>query len=242
MYRLIADTHCHTTASTHAFSTLLENARYAADIGLKVLAITDHGPKNADAPHPWYFNNLPRSVPRELCGITILRGVEADIMDFEGTLDLSRETLSKLDWVVVSYHHCNCPVGTAAQHTNAYLKVAQVPEVDVIGHSGSPDYVYDYDAGIKAFREYGKLVEINQNSFRVRKQNIKNCTEIARLCKKYRVPVVVNSDAHFCTQIGMVDDAMQMLEEIDFPKDLILNLDLDRFREYLLKKRDLRIP
>ena len=242
MYRLIADTHCHTSASTHAFSTLMENVNRAAEIGLKVLAITDHGPKNEDAPHPWYFGSLPHCVPRELGGITVLRGVEANIMDHEGTLDLDREALGKLDWVIASYHSCNCPAGTLRQHTNAYLKIAQTPEVDVIGHSGSPDYVYDYEAGIRAFREYGKLVEINQNSFRVRKQSLKNCAEIARLCKKYRVPVVVNSDAHFCLQIGMMDDALQMLQEIDFPEELILNADLDRFRDYLSRKRGIQIP
>ncbi len=237
MYHFIADTHCHTIASTHAYSTLIENASYAAEIGMKALAVTDHGPKNLDAPHLWYFTNLPITVPRFLHGINILRGVETNIMDYEGTLDLGENTLKKLDWVIASYHSCNCEPGTVKQHTNAYLQIAQNPYVDVIGHSGSPKYLYDYEQGIKAFKEYGKLVEINQNSFRVRKQNLKNCAEIAKLCKRYEVPIVVNSDAHFCTQIGVFDDAVQMLEEIDFPEKLILNADFDRFQDYLYQKR-----
>ena len=53
------------------------------------------------------------------------------------------------------------------------------------------------------------------------------------LCKKYRVSVIINSDSHFCTQIGNVDLALSMLREIDFPEDLIINADKDRFKEYI---------
>lgn len=236
-HQIFADTHTHTLASTHAYSTLTENVRYAAQIGLKVLAVTDHGPKNKDAPHEWYFRNLKTSVPEVLEGVRVLRGVEANIMDYEGTLDLDDRMLKELEWVVVSYHHCNCTAGTLEQHTNAYLNLAKNPWVDVIGHSGSPDYIYDYETCIKAFREFGKLVEINQHTFHVRKANIKNCAEIAKLCKKHQVPVVVNSDAHFYTQIGDFPDALAMLEEISFPPELVLNSNFDRFAEYLKMRK-----
>lgn len=42
--KLIADTHTHTLASTHAYSTVLENAKFASEIGLSYLGITDHAP------------------------------------------------------------------------------------------------------------------------------------------------------------------------------------------------------
>jgi putative hydrolase len=239
MISIIADTHCHTSASTHAYSSLQEDVQAAANIGLKALAITDHGPKNQDAPHPWYFHNLPRVVPKQLYGVTLLRGIEANIMDYDGTLDLEEEYLKKLDWVIASYHRCNCPpTNLPEQVTQSYLKLAQNPLVDVIGHSGSPYYPYDYERCIKAFKEYGKLVEINQNSFLVRKASLANCREIARLCKKYEVSVVVNSDAHISFAIGQVSDAIQMLTELDFPEKLVLNADWDRFQDYLKQKAD----
>lgn len=238
--KIIADTHCHTIASTHAYSTVLENAQYASHIGLAALAITDHGPKNLDAPHVWHFENL-HTLPRTICGVTILGGVEANIMDYEGTLDLNDSLLARLDWVIASYHRCNCEPGTVEQHTQAYCKLARNPYVDVIGHSGLTDYQYDYVTAIKTFKEYDKLVEINQNTFDVRKTSIQNCTEIARLCKKYEVPVVVNSDSHFAYNIGMVDDAIALLEGVSFPEKLILNTDPERFNEYLTRKRHISI-
>lgn len=39
--KLVVDSHTHTLASAHAYSTVLELAREAADAGLELLAITD---------------------------------------------------------------------------------------------------------------------------------------------------------------------------------------------------------
>ena len=40
---------------------------------------------------------------------------------------------------------------------------------------------------------------------------------------------MVNSDCHFAPNIGKVEPAVEMLEEIDFPEKLIVNADYDRF-------------
>ena len=53
--RIIADTHCHTIASTHAYSTWMENIHAAKEAGLSYLAITDHGPTMPGSPGRWYF-------------------------------------------------------------------------------------------------------------------------------------------------------------------------------------------
>ncbi len=229
---IIADTHTHTIASTHAYSTILENAKFASEQGLKILGMTDHAPGSQDSPHLWHFNNLD-SIPDELYGVRILRGAEINIIDYQGNVDLPDSTLKKLEWVIASMHGMTMPTGTVEQITSAYIAIAQNPYVDVIGHSGSVNYLYDFETAIKAFKEYHKLVEINQNTFKNRKSSISNCVEIAKLCKKYQVPVVVNSDAHFAYQIGQVDDALALLKEIDFPQELIVNLDLQCFTEYL---------
>ena len=42
--KLIADTHTHTIASNHAYSTVLENIEAAKERGLLYLAMTEHGP------------------------------------------------------------------------------------------------------------------------------------------------------------------------------------------------------
>ena len=48
--RFEVDTHCHTIASGHAYSIIVENAQEAAKKGLKMIAITDHGPALAEGP------------------------------------------------------------------------------------------------------------------------------------------------------------------------------------------------
>ena len=53
--RHLTDTHAHTVASTHAYSTVEEYFRAASDKGLQLFSITDHGPEMPDSPHPWPF-------------------------------------------------------------------------------------------------------------------------------------------------------------------------------------------
>ena len=49
--KYIIDTHTHTVASGHAYSTLIENAKAASAKGLKALAVTDHGVAMPGGPH-----------------------------------------------------------------------------------------------------------------------------------------------------------------------------------------------
>ena len=51
------ETHYHTIASGHAYSTVLEGVMYAKRYGMKGLAVTDHGPAMPGAPHIWHFGN-----------------------------------------------------------------------------------------------------------------------------------------------------------------------------------------
>lgn len=238
--KIIADTHTHTIACSHAYSTVGENALAARERGLTAIAMTEHGPTIPDAPYIWCITNQ-HVVSRILHGVTILHGVEANIIDYAGHLDVEDDILKNLEWVIASYHQPCCAPADEKDHTSGYLAIARHPYVDVIGHSGTEAYRYDYEKGVKAFKEYGKIVEINEGSFRVRKSSAKNCAEIAKLCKKYEVPVVVNSDAHHASDIGRFDQSIAMLCEMDFPQHLILNADEDRFFEHILSKRHIDI-
>lgn len=233
---IIADTHSHTIASTHAYSTVMENASVAKERGLKAIAITDHGPAMPDAPHIWHFENL-NNIARDIDGVKIIYGIETNIIDYNGGLDVSNDLLKSMDWVIASLHRPACEPSNIADVTNTYIEIAKNPYVDVIGHSGQECYKYDYEKVIPIFKEYGKLVEFNEGSTRVRKTSAKNCLEIAKLCKKYDVPVVVNSDAHFAYHIGDLTNTLKMLEEIDFPQKLIVNGDIQKLYRYILDKR-----
>ena len=60
----------------------------------------------------------------------------------------------------------------------------------------------------------------------------KNCADIARMCMKYEVPIVVDSDSHICFRVGHVEGALEMLEEIGFPEELIINSSMARLDAY----------
>ena len=86
------DVHTHTIASGHAYSTLIENAKAASEKGIKVLGTTEHGISMPHSPHIWYFNNY-KVLPREMYGVTMLYGTEANIIDYDGNLDMDNFTL-----------------------------------------------------------------------------------------------------------------------------------------------------
>lgn len=235
--RLAGDLHCHTQASVHAYSTLRENMNAAVKKGIKVLGVTDHGIGCPDSPPLSYFENL-LSLPNDTGEIYLLRGVEANIMDFQGNLDMPEKLLQEMDIVIASFHtSCRVP-GTKDEHTRAYLEVAQNPNVDIIGHSGSVEFEYDYERVIPEFKKCGKIVEINAHTFICRQKSIENCKKIAQLCKDLGVRVAVNSDAHSEFEVGVCQKAFDMLEEIGFPEELIINKDYQRLMQYLKDKKN----
>lgn len=235
MHTVIADLHTHTLASSHAYSTITEMAAEAARLGLYALGCTDHGGTIQDAAHPWHFDNL-KSLPDRIAGVRVLRGIETNVIDFEGQVDAPDWLLERLEVVVASMHGGVMPKGSVEECTAAYLGVAANPHIDIIGHSGSADYAYDYETVIPAFGRAGKAVEINEATFKVRRASLPNCRRIAELCKQYEVPIVVDSDAHYHENLGRFDNALALLREIDFPPELIVNGSIDNLRAFFVRR------
>lgn len=228
--KLLADIHTHSIASGHAYSTINENIQEAAKKGLTLLALTDHAPVMQGTTNHAYFMNL-RVVPESLYGVRILRGVELNILDHNGTVDLDDAALSRLDIALASLHTPCVPPASRKENTRAYLKVMENPMVDIIGHPGDPRYDVDYDQVFAYARETKTILEINNasltpNSFRAGSDvNIK---KLLRLSMKEGVPVVLGSDAHFYTSIGVFSHVEALLNDMDFPPELVLNTDPDR--------------
>ena len=104
MYNIIADLHTHTLASTHAYSTVQEMAVSAHEKGLFALALTDHARTMPGAPGPWFFTAM-RELPLLYKGVLLLAGMEANVLDFSGALDIIDEERRRVDWVVASIHN-----------------------------------------------------------------------------------------------------------------------------------------
>lgn len=230
------DVHTHTIASGHAYSTLLENAKAASEKGIKVLGTTEHGVTMPHSPHIWYFHNY-KVLPREIYGVTMLYGTEANIIDYDGNLDMSDETLDKLDIVIASIHDEVYKVGTSEENTRAIISAMKRGKIDIIGHLGNPSVPVDLEEIVKCALENNVLLEINNSSFTTSRLGSHiNCKKLALLCKEYGVKMVINSDAHFCTRIGEFSEAVEMLESIDFPENLIINKEPNDLLRMLKKK------
>mgnify|MGYP002866591455 CR=1 FL=1 len=92
--------HTHTLASTHAYSTITENAQWASEHGIKYLGMTDHGVDMQDSPDTWHFENL-KILPDFLEGVRIFKGIEANIMDTDGSIDIPKSLLCIGDTKIV---------------------------------------------------------------------------------------------------------------------------------------------
>lgn len=230
------DTHTHTILSGHAWSTLQENAAAAAQIGLKKFVCTEHSYK---LPHsaPWFISFSFDLMPEKIGEVGLVMGMEYNILDFAGSMDIEDSRRDKVKFGIASMHDVVTKPGTALQHTDAYIAALADPLIDVIGHPGNPTFPVHIEEVVLCAKRFNKMIEINNHSSNVRKGSRDNCREFARLCKKHDVRVCVASDAHYSSSVGNVPYAMALLEEADFPADLIVNLYEDRFDRYLEERR-----
>lgn len=238
MYSIEVDTHVHSVICEHAYSTIGENINYAKKIGLKGVAITDHGPKHSPFDNSLHFYNLD-VIPEMVDGVRFIRGAEVNILNGEGKLDLSNGFLKRLEWVLAGFHGTPDYEITEEIVNNGYLNALKNPYVDCLSHIGQPKFKCDYGLVVNAAKEHGKIIEINNNSFHIRPGSEKNCLEVASLCKEKGVYITVSSDAHFYTMIGNYENAFGILRKVNFPKELILNRTLESFENYLCKKRSM---
>lgn len=233
---VIADLHTHTVASTHAYSTITEMVESAKRKGLYALAVTDHGMTMVGAPDEIYFRNL-HVLPDYMDGVRVLKGIEANIADYEGRLDADNRLLRHLEWVVASLHSITITGEPDVNKcTQAYLAVCDNPYVNVIGHSGSDYYAYDYETVVKRCAQTSTLIEINSSAIRNGRSNINNCAKIAQLCKKHNARVVIDSDAHILNDVANVPESLKLLEDINFPAELVVNSSVENLHAYFKEK------
>lgn len=236
---LLVDLHTHTVASGHAYSTITENAYAASRKGLKLMGMTDHGPSMPGAPHLYHFGNLS-IVPEEISGVKILPGVEANITNYEGELDLPSPYLAKLKLVLVGLHPICYPGGTAEQNTQAYINAMENPYTDIMVHPGRPDFEMDLERIAYASALLNIPVEVNNSSLTTIKEKsgaLENCRFIAHYMAKYKGPVILGSDAHFWDRVGEFSEALELVREAGISQHQILNTSPERVLDYLATRR-----
>lgn len=233
--RIELDMHTHTIASGHAFSTLQEMAKAGAEKGLKLLGITEHTPGIPGTCEPIYFRNL-HVVPRRMYGIELMLGAEINILNSNGDIDADEELMKRLDLRIAGIHSLCFSPGTVDENTQGMLKVIGHPYIQIISHPGDGTAQLHFEPMVLAAKEHGTLLEINNSSLKPTRNKVDargNNLMILRLCKQYEVPVILGSDAHISFDIANYEHLYDLLQETDFPEELIVNRSVELFRNHL---------
>jgi len=195
---LKGDLHCHSKA-TDGHNTLQEMAQAARQQGLKYLAITEHSrhltvAKGLDA------ERLTRQMAEidrlntELHGITLLKGIEVDILE-DGSLDLPDALLARLDLVVGAVHSkFNLP---RKKQTERILRAMDAPHFSILAHPSGrligerEAYDVDMERLIRAARQRGCFLELNAHPERLDLSDV-----YCNMAKSEGVLISIASDAH----------------------------------------------
>ena len=231
------DMHTHTLASGHAFSTLQEMAKAGGEKGLKLLGITEHTPGIPGTCDPIYFRNL-HVEPRQMYGIELMLGAEINILDGEGNLDADEELMRRLDIRIAGIHLLCYKHGTKEENTHGMVQAIRHPYIQMISHPGDGTAQLDFEPMVLASKECGTLLEINNSSLKPTRNKVDardNNRELLRLCKKYEVPVILGSDAHISFDIANYEYLYPLLQETEFPEELIVNRSVEVFKKSLKK-------
>ncbi|MHC1735782.1 MAG: phosphatase [Erysipelotrichaceae bacterium] len=238
MFHFELDVHTHTIASGHAYSTLGEMVNTASRKKLKILGVTEHAEGVPGTCSYLYFLNYG-IVPRHQEGVRLLLGVELNILDYDGTLSMPEQLMSLMDLRIAGIHKFCYTSGSKEQNTSAVVNAMKSGWVDIVSHPDDGSVPLDYDKVTDAAKEYDVILELNNNSLahpHARPNVRENNLEMLGLCKKKGVKILVSSDAHHESQVGIVDNCLPLLEEAKFPSELIVNTNAEAFMSHLEKK------
>lgn len=233
---ILLDIHTHCLSSGHGtHDTITDMARAAAENHLQILGLSDHGPATPRAADSSYFRNLLLA-DRKKFGVELLYGVELNILNTEGDVDLEDTLTASLDYAFISMHGPVFSSGTPASNTDAYIRAMRHPNVRFLGHPDDGKFPVDYRCLLVAAKENHVYPEINNASLMpdsYRADGLRNSLQILKLCKELSLPVLLSSDSHGKKHIGDMRYIFPLLSQCDFPPHLIINSNPSLLRQIL---------
>lgn len=219
------DLHMHSTW-TDGQASIEEMVAAAKSRGLKYIAITDHSKRvtMVGGLHPDQLLQQWAEIDKlrkRLHGITVLKGVEVDILE-RGGLDIPDEVLAQADWVVASVHFGQQQL--REQITERILGALHNPHVDAIAHPTGRMLLerkpYDVDMGavMQAARANGKALELNAHPRRLDLDDV-----ACAAAKSLGIPVVISTDSHRPEGLDMMRCGIQQARRGGLTKADVLN-------------------
>lgn len=230
-----ADLHIHTIASGDAFGTIKDALFVARKKNLKAIAITEHGPAMPCGPHKYYFNNM-ELIPRNDGSIKILKGVEANIMDRLGNLDLEEVMLKKMDIVIAGFHTFALKPLSRGENTEALVKAIRTHRIHVIAHLNYSEYPVDEEVLFPVMKERDVALEINEGALLKRRDTVEPFIQTLKKANRIGIKFIVSSDAHYPDAIGKFVLSHYVIKKAGIDESQILNRNVKLLYEFLKVK------
>ena len=192
------DLHAHTKA-TDGHNTIAQLAEAAKQRGWSYVAITEHS-KRLTVAHGLDKKRLLQQIEQigrvneTLHGITILKGIEVDIME-DGSLDMPDDVLAQLDLVIGAVHSkFNL---SRAKQTERILRAMDQPHFTLLAHPTGrllekrEPYDVDMARVIHQAQQRGCFLELNCHP-----ERLDLLDTYCQMAKQQGVLVSINSDAH----------------------------------------------
>ncbi len=239
--KIAIDTHTHTVHSGHAFSTINENMLYASQNKLDLICMTDHAPNLPGGAHQFHFFNL-KVIPSEMYGVKLLKGVELNILDQDGTVDTLSDEQSvydRLEFRIASLHPPCISPNSATDFTKAVIKAIEKNNIDCLGHLGDPRFPMNNDDVIKCAIENNVLIELNNASLNPQSTrfDVSSIMGLIESCYKYNAKITFGSDSHFFTEIGNFEHVYKIYEDNNLSYDNVITTDVNKFLDFLKLNR-----
>ena len=222
---LKGDVHMH-TVETDGKNTIEEMAEAARARGYKYMAITDHSKNLAfanglDDKRAVEHIHRIREVGKRVEGITILAGIEVDILA-DGDLDLSDDVLAQMDIVIASVHSVFNQ--EPAKMTERLLKAIENPNTSLLGHPTGriqlrrDSYHFDMSAVLAAAAKRKVAMELNSYPDRLDLNDVH-----LRQAKQQGVKIVINTDSHHTSHMEKIRYGILQARRAWLTPDDVLN-------------------
>jgi putative hydrolase len=241
------DLHIHSVQSACGMHTFLEIVHIAVRKGMRMINICDHGPASG---RRIAFSVLAdkKRIPDPVVlsdgsSISVLRGIEANIIDKEGLLDTLEDLVPRFDLISAGFHYYGkLPLnGSETDNTETLVNVMKKNPVDILTHPCIKTYPLDVVEVMALAEEYGCALEINNTNLRLGKTDVKKLISLVELAVEKGAALVENSDGHTYHEIGENEKIDEFLSEMGLEGDeVLMNRNDKKLDNWIRGRKELR--
>jgi putative hydrolase len=204
-------------------------------LGMKGFAVTDHGTTLGGRLNSVFFERFVSPDP----AVKIFKGVECNLLDETGTIDIPTPYLPFLDIVLLGIHS-NIKKGyDKNRYTEILVNALEKNSmVDIVTHPNDPNYPIDYRTLAQAAAVHGVAVELNNSKIHYARSSASEALRLLEACKECSCQIAVSSDTHAIHELGDDSDVAPLLQKVNFTDELIVNRTAAAAFDFIEKRRE----